>query len=1770
MWPGPHPEASEAPGRHRPASFPRRHGVTDPRVWRILAVWVFAALLVVQIPGDVARPSASRPDHDRILLTFRTDAPASAVDSAGGTVLESYPAFLVATGTGASRDLLRQAGFQMDDVPDSGFVRLAGGDVRAADLRATGRPWSTDGDGRATAIVHFHAPVKEAWREDLESRGADVMRYLPRDAFLVRAPPPVLDGLSSLRHVDAVGAYEPGWKIRPALADRAGIVDVRIVVLPGQSPGRIVAWLGDHGVAPGPRRGTDPGIVGTFGPDDFRWVRARVPAALGEGLAALPSVEFIDAVGTPRLANAQTAWVLQSNVDSDYRYWTQGLDGRGQFVGISDTGADYDHVQLRESSGTIATGDLYNTTDASRRKVVRYVNMGVFTGLVDWSGISAPWDPASMMDSDHAPTGSDCTFGHGTAVASTFVGNDDGLPGGTANDGVAKGAKLVVEDIGTVGPGGLCSGNGDVLDYIPEDLADLFGPAGLVYEDPAAPVRIHSNSWGTDVNEYDVQARMLDAFVWSHPDLAVFFAAGNAGPTAGTVGSPGTAKNVVTVGGAGNPDTSAGGDQNSVAALSSRGPTPDGRIKPTLLAIFDGDSGMSDGDAGSGAGLGDDHWQGTSYATPAAAGAAAIVRQYLADGWYPSAAAVPGNARNPTAALLRGILIASGVQVTGSGSTETGNDRWPNNAQGFGRILLSNVLPLAGVDAFRTHLVDEASGLLTGEQSTYAFRVTSSARTLKIVLAWSDYPAALGAAKALVNDLDLEVRAPDGTLYRGNVFGTFANGQSVPGGTFDATNVEEAVILKAPMAGEWSVRVIGSDVPAGPQPFALVVTGNLDAAYGRVALDRGVYSESDVVRIGVEDADAGSVQVRVASGFEAAGETLTLTGSASAGTWRGSIPTSFGPALVDGVLQVRDGDVITVTYDDASPVHAATARARVDAAGPAISEVAADRPGTRSATIRWRTSEPATSGARYGTSPAALDGSGDLAELRLQHELRITGLQPDTLYYFDVVSRDRHGHETRDAAGGNHYRLRTSAAGDVLVVFGDETFPEEREASYEAALDARGWTWSAWHTAADGPPPLSLLQGHRAVVWQPGLEQYPPFNETERALVKTYLDAGGRLLVSSHDTAWALGDLTSGFSTLETRAWLNGVMKADLLCDPMTVGSLVGVAGDPIGGPFAAGVPYAPHREGGAVDQLTALATGGTAIWRDAQTTECTPTNRPVGLRWVSSNSNGTLGTGAWGGTPSRLVYLAFELTGLDASATDIRVGSATRADALDAALRWLVSTNSSSLDRDHPDVQVTAPNGGTFAGSRVSINWTVASTGAALASFDVLVSGDGGQTWTLLASPAAGARSHLWDLAGWPNGAEYLARVVGRDAGTPSLAGQDDSDAPFALARPGGDLVGPRIWAGSVRVDPNPPGAASPVRINATGDDAGTGSGTIAEAELFFAAAEPLPADAGTGIPLDAADGAFDGTQEALTWSGSLAAAPGASCVWTHARDDGGTWGPYESLCFVVISAGPDVTPPAPARSVAGGLVNGAADVEVTWEKAWDDSLFGGTTGYRVLRARTPRGSAVDVSGTILATRAASYAFLDPGTGAADPFDYFYFVETIDGTGNGARSGGLLAKARIPVAVGTNLLGIPVAAADGSLAALAAGLPWADAWAFDGCARAWTSSLPAEAASLVLGAGQGLWLNATAAGDLLVVGAVPGIASLDLCAGWNLVALPGFAAGVTVGQLKSATGATAVEGFDPLGPFHLRALADEELLAAGEGVWVKVPVRTRWSVAGW
>ena len=1754
---------------------------------------LLASFLIVPIPSPLPAPagtpgSAPTPVPSGDVVTFRTNATALGIAAAGAELLQAYGAFSVARGPASAMDALAAAGAYVQAMPTAPYLSLATGSVDVRALAVTDvAGWPLDPSGDAVGLVHFFAPITAGWQSALEARGLSVLLYVPTDALVVRGPPAPLAGLRSLPYVDYVGAYESVWKMPSGLSSRGGVQDVRIVVMPGEPTGAVEAWLAKAGVPPRAAGPSSAGIVGAFGSGGFQWVEARVPSSLLPAVAALPEVQYLDPVVPVTVQDYTTNWVLQTNQAGNLRYWNANLNGSGQVIGIADTGLDYDGAQFRQSTtqivrtGGVCGGDLYNCTDSARRKVVRYLDEGVLTGLLTWPGGGGPWDPYSIMD---------CAYngganGHGTAVASTLAGNAVGINNTEVNNGQALAAQSYMEDIGGLAAGTTCGNGGEQLLYLPPDYANLFGPPGLVYNDPAAPVRIQSDSWGSPGDAYDAQADKGDPFIWSHPDFLVLFAAGNEGPKAGAIDSPGSAKDVVTVGAACNPNSDPSlpsycfGGANDLATYASRGPTQDGRLKPDIVTIWDGISATSSGNAEdcptytstNHACVGLDHsWAGTSFATPAAAGTAAIIRQYFTQGWYPTRAPVAADAFDPSAALLRATLLASGQQLTGTGATAS---TWPNSQQGFGRVLLSSVLPLPG-DSFDTQVVDNHAGLVTGQAMTYTFHVVPGASSARFVLAWTDYPGTLGAAKALVNDLDLQVTAPDGTVYRGNNFGPASLGASVSGGTFDTTNTEEAVLLKSPAAGNWTVQVIGADVPDGPQPFALVATGGLDPGYGRVVLDKPAYSENDAVHITVYDANATSASVLVTSGLEPAGETVSLTQAAAGAPWTGSLPTAFAQPAADGILEVRNGDTITVTYQDTNPVHAAVATAVVDATPPAVSGVAADAIQSTSAEIRWSTDLPADSQVAYGTSPASLGSATGDPLLRTAHSVVLTGLTPDTLYYYDVLSTDALGHLTRDTNGGRHYTFRTPPWGDVLLVIGDDTFPAAREASYAAALDASGWTWSAWHVADLGLPPLSVLQGRKAVIWQVGLEQYPTFNASAQALVKAYLDGGGRLLIFSHDTSWSLGSSSSPWYNATNAAWLRGVLKASFACDPTTISEVVGVAGDPVSGAYTSGVGYTPHRTGGADDEIATYSVGGTSsvAWRDGGVKDCTG-NAPIGLEWRSSADNGTAGVGAWGGTPSRLEYFAWEITSLDTNATDLRVNSTVRAQILDNALRWLVGVSTSTLDRDHPSVNLTAPAAGVYAGSTILVNWTAAAygPGIGLANFSLAYSPDGGQTWMDIATVSGDQRSFNWSTAGLRNGRAYLLRVFASDNGTPSLTGEAVSNSTFSVERPGGDLLGPVIRAGSLRPDPDPPGAAALATFNATADGTRSGGTDIVAAELFWSATAPTAAN-GTGLPMSARDGSFDSPVENVTWTSPLAVPPGRSCAWVHAEDAGGHWGPFNATCFVVLDVGPDVLPPAPAVPTSVAFVNAGADLQITWAKAWDDSLYGGTVTYRVWRAAVAAGPYAPLSGNITATDAATYSFMDPGLGASNPSDAFYRIETIDAANNTEMMPSVAAKVWVSVGTGQNLLGMPVEPGTGTLATLANGLPWSEAWTYDACGGGfgWTRIMPAQGATAQVAAGQGFWFNATAAGKVAVLGVAQARTDVRLCAGWNLVALPGFLGNVTVGALKAATGADAVSGFDATDLFHLQTLGDAALLASGEGVWVRVPANATWSVAGW
>jgi hypothetical protein len=941
-------------------------------------------------------------------------------------------------------------------------------------------------------------------------------------------------------------------------------------------------------------------------------------------------------------------------------------------------------------------------------------------------------------------------------------------------------------------------------------------------------------------------------------------------------------------------------------------------------------------------------------------------------------------------------------------------------------------------------------------------------------------------------------------------------------------------------------------------------------------LDRPAYSEADTIRIRVEDASAGPVLVHVASGIEPAGEDVPLTSVAPSEVWRGSIRTAFGTAVRDGILQVREGDTITATYQDLAPPHTSTATAKVLASGPTVHDVVVRNINAMGATISWSTNEPATTEVRYGTSPSSLSQSANSTDLTTSHAITLTKVAPGTAYLFEVVSRGRLGNATTDTNAGLLYRFQTPALGEVLLVVGGVSFPPEREASYAASLASNGWRVSFWRVADLGLPNLTLLQARHAVIWQVGLEQYPPFNATARDLVKRYLDGGGRLIVSSHDATWALSDANSSFATPDSAAWVRGVLKAKFVCDPASIGRVAGFASDPISGTYTAGVGYTAHRSGGADDEIAPIFAGGTAsaMWTDGQVTGCGTGNRPIGLRWVSSSPNGTVGTGVWGGNRSRLAYFAFEITGIDTTSTDLRPTSPTRAAILDSALRWLVSGSSSTLDRDHPDVNITSPNGGIVRSPSLAIDWTAAAygPGVGIADFVLETSPDGGQTWTRIGIVAGTSRSYTWNLGGVSNGDRYLIRITARDDGTPSLSASDTTKTAMTLARPSGDLAGPILWAGSIRVDPLPPGAALRVTLSATADDRSRGGSAIAAAELFLQMPQPLPSATGRGLPMSATDGNFDRAVEDLAWESALPVPPGSVCVWIHAQDASGNWGPYDSKCFVVINAGPDTVPPGPATPNAVLRVNASRDLSIGWRAPYDDSLFGGSIAYRVFRAASPRGPwTADVSGLIPANGSAGYRFVDAGR-AADPNDYFYRIESVDAAGNRALSNGIAAKVRVPFGTGLNLLGMPLLLTNASFRDLAAGRPWIDAWTYDACAGppAWSSALPADPTTFALPMARGFWVNATSSDAMTALGVVSETNRLRLCAGWNLIALPGFATGLTIQSLMVATGATHVMGFDAAGPYHVRDLAGTDGLSPGQGYWVFVSGETSWTVPGW
>ena len=785
------------------------------------------------------------------------------IKSQVSAVLTAYPDSVLVEVTAQQLDQLTADGYLVEVLDGINEINV-GGELVDTSIAPLAIPKTVAGargvhktdDFPHHFLVQFIGPIKPEWLQAVEKAGGILREPLPSYAYVVELSDMAYEAVRNLDFVRWVGYFEPILRVSPdlreSLAEPVGR-DVAPQNIDSRAP---------LTVEPSETASAAEPLIGTFTVRFFtpELLRAAIPAieAIGGSLGEAPelsalvmSVSFPP--NTPNLAEKVMALARIHGVKSVDQFVLRqvrnnvaarlmhvldvappqepGLTGKGEIVGVADTGLDSgetDHIHP-DFAGRVAAIQSWPIS-ADYNSVV--LNKGGNDGPAD-------------LDS-----------GHGTHVAGSILGS--GAASAQQNDvirGIAPDATLVFQAIEqklewtpayrrafqqrygrAPAPFGLAG--------LPADLYAFFNKA---YE---AGVRIHNNSWGGGaVGAYDNFSEALDRFVWEHKDFVVVVAAGNDGADQdrdgkidpGSVTPPATAKNCITVGASESERSGLGyqaswgqlwpgfyprdpirkdgtSDQaDDLAAFSSRGPTRDGRIKPDVVAPGTNIVSTRSHLLGSGGhGWGDypplpqDYMVdgGTSMATPLTTGAMALLRQFLRQ----------QGRRNPSAALLKALLLHGADYRPyryGVGAEGVPYDF----EQGWGHV---NVLNCVRPITQRViSMYERTRGLTTGRSVRLSSVVADSGVPFKVTLVWSDYPSSASQNPNLVNDLDLIVTTPTGQNYHGNQFvAPFNRG-------FDRTNNVEMVLLNEPAPGRYAITVRAYNVARGPQDFALVWSGAL-------------------------------------------------------------------------------------------------------------------------------------------------------------------------------------------------------------------------------------------------------------------------------------------------------------------------------------------------------------------------------------------------------------------------------------------------------------------------------------------------------------------------------------------------------------------------------------------------------------------------------------------------------------------------------------------------------------------------------------------------------------------------------------------------------------------------------------------------------------------------------------------------------------------------------------------------------------------------------
>lgn len=305
---------------------------------------------------------------------------------------------------------------------------------------------------------------------------------------------------------------------------------------------------------------------------------------------------------------------------------------------------------------------------------------------------------------------------------------------------------------------------------------------------------ITSTSYSDGCNAgYTTLAQTLDQQIYDMPNLIHVFSAGNTGTSDCGYGA-GAGWGNVTGGHKHSKNSIAVGNltyMDAIAASSSRGPVHDGRMKPEVCAV--GTNVYSTVDPND-----YEYKTGTSMSCPAVSGTFSEL--------YQAYRALNGNA-TPKSGLMKAILMNTADDLGNAG---------PDFIYGYGRINGRRaILPIEQNYYLTDSVANSAS-------HSYSITVPANTGRLRVLVYWHDYPAAVNASVALVNNLNMTVTDPGNNMFNPWVLDYTANATNLNTTAvrgIDIRNNHEQVTIDNPTAGSYTITVNGANVPQGPQTY---------------------------------------------------------------------------------------------------------------------------------------------------------------------------------------------------------------------------------------------------------------------------------------------------------------------------------------------------------------------------------------------------------------------------------------------------------------------------------------------------------------------------------------------------------------------------------------------------------------------------------------------------------------------------------------------------------------------------------------------------------------------------------------------------------------------------------------------------------------------------------------------------------------------------------------------------------------------------------------